>query len=142
VLDGGSGSDTYLYESGFGQDLIYNNDNSAGRVDVIEFGASIAKETVVAERSSDNLILRVAGSDDSITVSNYFYRIDNGGSSYIDEIRFADGMVWDVAAIKQLTTKMTEGDDEIHGYATNDVIDAMCGAMQAKVHKFALAITL
>ena len=127
VLEGGSGSDTYHYESGFGEDLIYNYDNSVGRRDIIEFGATIDKSLVTANRSGNNLILGIAGSNDSITVSDYFYRIDDGGNSYLNEIRFADGTHWDVAAIKQLTTKVTASKDEVHGYASDDMIDALAG---------------
>ena len=127
VMEGGSGSDIYRFESGFGQDVIYNSDSSAGRMDVIEFGNGITAAMVTAERSWDNLVLRIAGGTDSITVSNYFLRIDDGGKSYVDEIRFADGTTWNVAAVKQRTTRITEGNDEIHGYAENDIIDGLGG---------------
>ena len=127
ILEGGSGSDTYRFEAGFGQDVIYNSDSSSGRFDVIEFGSGISPAAVTAERSWNNLILRVEGSTDAITVSNYFLNIDEGGSSYIDAIRFADGTSWDVAAVKQRVIRITEGNDEIHGYAENDVFDGLGG---------------
>ena len=76
----------------------HNSDGSAGRFDVIQFGAGIAPAMVTAERTWDNLILRIAGGTDSITVSNYFLRIDEGGTSFVNAIRFADGTAWDVAA--------------------------------------------
>ena len=126
VIHGGSGNDTYLYESGFGQDIIHNNADTTG-TDAIVFGTGITKEQVIAERRANNLVLRVDGTEDSITVSNYFLNIDNSVSSVVDEIRFADGTNWDVAAIKQLTVHQTAGDDVIHGYAEDNVFDGLAG---------------
>jgi Ca2+-binding RTX toxin-like protein len=126
ILTGGTGSDTYLYESGFGQDILYNNADATG-TDAIVFGASITKEQVIAERRANNLVLRVDGTEDSITVSNYFLNIDAAASYAVDEIRFADGTNWDVAAIKQLTVNETAGDDVIHGYIENNVFDGLAG---------------
>ena len=126
ILTGGTGIDTYMYESGFGQDIINNNADGTG-TDAIVFGATINKENVVAERRANNLVLRVDGTEDSITVSNYFFNIDAAASYIVDEIRFADGTNWDVAAIKQLTVRQTAGDDVIHGYAEDNVFDGLAG---------------
>lgn len=119
TLSGGSGSDTYVFNTGDGQDTINNNDADGGRVDVLKFGAGILPNGVLARRAGDSLVLSVVGTDDKVTVNNYFVG-DGAGSYRLDEIRFADNTVWDVATVKGLVLVPTEGDDVLRGFATND----------------------
>ena len=102
TLSGGSGDDVYLFATGFGTDTIDNSSNDANQSDAIEFGAGILPADVLVSRgvsgNSDDLILKISGTNDQITVKTYF--MDNGtSSSAVDEIRFADGTVWTVATI-------------------------------------------
>ncbi|MGC9742314.1 hypothetical protein JTH53_07320 [Pseudomonas capeferrum] len=92
----------YRFSRGWGQDTVNNNDSSTGKVDAIEFAADIASSDILVTRSSNNLILSLAGSTDKVTVSNYF--TSDGASYYkLEEIRFADGTVWSYAHIKAMT---------------------------------------
>lgn len=121
VLSGGAGSDTYVFNAGDGQDTIDNNDAGAGRVDVLQFGAGVLPANVLARRVNDNLVLTIAGSDDKLTVSNYFVN-DGDGAYRLDEIRFDDETVWDVATVRALVLVPTEGNDTLRGFATDDTI--------------------
>ena len=50
-------------------------------------------------RSENDLVLSLNGTEDSLRVSNYFYW--EGISPYaVDQIRFANGTSWDIAAVK------------------------------------------
>nr|WP_306104503.1 calcium-binding protein [Pseudomonas sp. TDA1] len=119
ILEGGAGNDTlsgdahsdvYRFSRGWGQDTVNNNDSSTGKVDAIEFAADIASSDILVTRSSNNLILSLAGSTDKVTVSNYF--TSDGASYYkLEEIRFADGTVWSYAHIKAMTLFGTDHDD-------------------------------
>ncbi|WP_339471012.1 calcium-binding protein, partial [Pseudomonas capeferrum] len=136
TLSGDADSDVYRFSRGWGQDTVNNNDSSTGKVDAIEFAADIASSDILVTRSSNNLILSLAGSTDKVTVSNYF--TSDGASYYkLEEIRFADGTVWSYAHIKAMTLFGTDHDDvltdldnlgELHGGAGNDTLDGGSGS--------------
>jgi VCBS repeat-containing protein len=140
TLVGNNGNDTYVFNRGDGQDLIYNNDESydAGSgqyvygagMDVVRLGAGITTDDVILRRSGDDLILYLDGTTgtDQLRIYSHF----SGGSASsdfyaIDEIRFADGTVWDVAEIENRTQRATEGDDELYGNANANTIDGLGG---------------
>jgi Ca2+-binding RTX toxin-like protein len=127
ALSGEAGNDTYRFERGWGQDTVSNYDASAGRNDVIEFGANIVASDIAVTRSGDSLVLSLTGSTDRITVSNYFSA--DGASAYrLDEVRFADGTIWNIDAVKALVQQGTDGNDTLHGYAAADNIAGGAGA--------------
>ncbi|MGA3846913.1 calcium-binding protein [Ralstonia nicotianae] len=125
-LVGNEGSDTYVFNSGWGQDTIYNYDTTAGRSDVITFGTGIAATDVIATRSGDDLILSLRNGSDKVTVQSYFYS-DATGPYRIDQVRFADGTSWDVAAVKALVQVPTSGADNLYGYASDDTLNGLDG---------------
>lgn len=121
TLDGGEGSDIYVFNLGDGQDTIQNYDSSASRVDAIEFGVGIEPENVLARRDGQSLVLTINGTDDKITVSNYF--LQDAASHYrLEEVRFADGTAWNIELVKALVQVPTEGADKIYGYEINDAL--------------------
>ena len=127
LLSGGEGSDTYLFARGSGSDTINNYDISSNRVDVLELGAGISVADVTITRGyGDSLVIKVDGTSDQITVTNYFDD-DATGAYRLDEIRFADGTIWDITAVKALVQVPTSGDDTIFGYAINDDLSGAAG---------------
>ncbi len=125
-LNGNEGSDTYVFNSGWGQDTIYNYDASSGRSDVIEFGTGIATNDIAATRNGDDLVLTLRNSSDKITVQ-YYFSSDATSPYRIDQVRFADGTSWDVAAVKALVQVPTSGADNLYGYASDDVLNGLDG---------------
>ena len=99
TIAGGLGNDRYLFESGFGKDIVNNHDETAEQFDQIKFGYGITSDDVRVSRSGDHLVLTVMGTDDELSVSNYF--ADNGNSPFfVEEIDFTeDDASWDLAAI-------------------------------------------
>ena len=127
-LSGGSGADVYLFAKGSGQDTISNYDSDAvgTNPDTILLGAGIATTGVSLSRQSDDLIISLNGSDDSLRVQSYFN--SDGASSYVVEnLKFADGTLWDVATIKAKVLTATLGNDTLYGYASNDTINGSDG---------------
>ena len=124
-LVGGAGTDLYRFEAGSGADVIdnYGNSYTDGATDVIEFGTGIAASQVSAERQGDDLILRIAGTTDSVRVRSYFAS-DAGTNQAISEIRFADGTVWNIAQVKTFVLAPSDADQELRGYASDDVLSA------------------
>ncbi len=123
-LVGGLGADTYLFGIGSGQDVISNYDGDAigTNADTIVLGAGIATTGVALTRQSDDLLIRINGTDDSLRVSGYFS--DEGASVHVVEnLRFADGTVWDVSTIKAKVLVPTAGNDTLYGYASSDKLN-------------------
>ena len=94
-LLGGAGSDVYVYHRGDGEDILVNADgNGASDFDAIHFGPDIKPVEVTASLKGDDLLLTVGGDkDQSILVRDFI------GSGMVDEVRFADGTVWDRQAL-------------------------------------------
>ncbi|MGC3997735.1 MAG: calcium-binding protein [Anaeromyxobacter sp.] len=112
TLYGGTGSDVFVLRRGSGSDTVRASDSSAGAVDRIRF-EDVASTEVTVERRGNHLYLWY-GSGDSVCVESHF----QSASFELDRIEFADGVVWDRAAINghvAITIGGT-GADTITGY--------------------------
>jgi Ca2+-binding RTX toxin-like protein len=124
---GGTGNDTYRFGRGDGQDTIWDVDGTAGNIDTIVSKEGIAPSDVRISRlasGSVHLLLSITGSTDTLTVGNFF--VGEGGSS-IEQITFADGTIWDLAAIKARALVGGAGADDIIAYAGDDQISGADG---------------
>jgi Ca2+-binding RTX toxin-like protein len=124
-LDGGPGADTYLFGRGSGQDTLQEVDTTAGVVDTIQMAAGIQPRDVLLARNGDHLVLTINGTADQLTVYYWFWqdRPDN----QVEQVRFDDGTMWDVAAIKQKVLTGTSGPDTLVGYTTADTLSGLAG---------------
>ncbi len=98
ILMGGSGNDTYIFSRGYGQDIIIDSDITTGNVDTIFLDGDIQPSDVSLQRSGDDLVLSINGTDDALTVSGWF----SGDENKIEQVQFADGTTWDAAAIENM----------------------------------------
>jgi Ca2+-binding RTX toxin-like protein len=126
TLNGGVSSDTYLFDLGWGQDTLNNFDTSIGKLDVIQFGAGITALDINVSRINENLILSMVGTTDQLTVQDYFSS-DAAGAYKLEEIKFADGIVWNVDTVKAKALVGGSGNDTLYGYATADTLDGLLG---------------
>ena len=123
LLNGGEGSDTYLFQLGDGRTEI-NNLSSDNGYDVLRFMDGIAPEDVELSRHSyhsNNLTITFKTSTDDIYIKDFFT------GSAIDAIAFSDGTVWNEEAIKEIVLTPTSGDDYFLGYDTDDNIEGLEG---------------
>ena len=90
-LGGGQGADIYLFDRGDGKDKIDEFGFVSGEVDTIRFGAAIKASDIAFSRSGQDLVLSIAGTDESVTVSRWF----NDTYYRIETVEFSDGTVWD-----------------------------------------------
>ena len=97
-----------------------------GKLDAVQFASDILPTDITVKRNGDSLVLGIAGSTDTLTVSNYF-NSDAAGPYKVEEVRFADGTIWTVDQIKVMALIATEGADTITGYATDDTITGLGG---------------
>ena len=117
----GAGNDTYLFGHGDGQDIVYDNDSTAGNLDRIRFKAGVLPADVQVAREGDRLVLKITGSTDQISVQNFFS--DDGSTPWaIEKVEFEDGTFWDLAGIKSRLLTGTSGADNILGFGSADVI--------------------
>jgi Ca2+-binding RTX toxin-like protein len=124
-MEGGPAPDIYVFGRGSGRDTIQDTDAAPGAIDAIQVASDLAPGDISARRDGDHLVLTINGSTDQLTVWYWFWqdRPDN----QVEEIRFADGTVWDVATIKQKVVTGTVGADTLIGYPTADILDGLAG---------------
>jgi Ca2+-binding RTX toxin-like protein len=96
-LIGGEGNDTYVHAARGGNDIV----DESGGFDAILFGAGIAAADVSVRRRRDDLVFGLAGGNGSATVKGWYL----SGDKRVEEVRFADGTVWDSAAIRARVTR-------------------------------------
>lgn len=85
TLLGGRGNDLYLFAPGDGQDVI---DNIGGGFDELRFsGIDFSEVAGSLLKSGNDLVLRVSGTNDRVTVKNWFL----GGDGVVDRISFESG---------------------------------------------------
>lgn len=121
ILTGGAGDDVYRFGRGSGQDLVVDNDETAGNLDSIQI-VDVATEDLLVSRSNDDLILSIHGATDQLSVQAFF--LDS--SHQVEQIVFGDGTVWDVAAITDRlpqTLTGTSGEDTLYGGSGTDTLD-------------------
>ena len=113
----------YRFGRGFGQDVISEWSSYRHTHDVIEFDATIAPDEVIVEESAGNLILRIAGTDDRITIERTMH--DN--NYRIESVRFADGTIWSHADLVTRALAASDADQVLNGSYDSELIDGGAG---------------
>ncbi|WP_065343436.1 calcium-binding protein [Acinetobacter gyllenbergii] len=125
TLDGGAGNDTYIFSLGDGKDTIQSYEYNANKLDRIVFNEGIDPDDVSLKRQGNDLIVQYS-EQDQVTVKYYFDT--NGETAYrIDQIVFANEIIWDIATIKNILLGATNGDDVIQGYGSSDQLTGLAG---------------
>ena len=131
VLYGGAGNDLILFGKGDGRDLIGPEwwDGYAGKLNVLEFKSGVLAEEIVGRRLGHELELAIAGTADSITVSNFFWD-DSPYNQHtsLQEVRFADGSRLSVETLlKEKGLTGTAASDALSGSNLSDTISGLAG---------------
>ncbi len=147
-LEGQGGSDTYVYRIGDGFDRIYDPTTDAWNASLgsntLELGAGITTSNITMERDpsdNNNVRIGIAGQVGSILIDGQYDLATYNGNTYwgITNITFADGTVWNRAAIDSFLVQSglsqrndivtgTRADESIDGGAGNDRIGGNDGA--------------
>ncbi|MCF4129697.1 calcium-binding protein [Methylobacterium sp. SyP6R] len=93
LLAGGRGNTTYVFSRGSGRDTIVEGADWAGSTDLLRLGPGLTPTDVVVVRSGDDLVPRLVGSDDSLTLRG------QASAAPIDRVRFGDGTQWSAAML-------------------------------------------
>ncbi len=131
----GLGDNTFVFGRGYGQDTVQTGTQWYANtgLDQVEFLADITPSDFRVENHGSDLVLKVNGTIDQLTVASYFI----SPSTTVDQFVFADGTVWSLADIESRmifvgsdgndTFLGTLGDDTIRGLGGNDQIRASAG---------------
>jgi Ca2+-binding RTX toxin-like protein len=114
-LNGGLGNDTYQFNLGDGQDFIQDIDYTVGNSDTLLL--NVNSTSVTTQRDGNTLVLSINGTTDKVSL--YAYLFD--AAYQIENIRFADGVVWTANDII-LNTLGTDNSETIYGYINNDTL--------------------
>ena len=122
-LEGGAGSDTYRVTLGDGQDVI--NEGYTAGTDTVELEAGItpADVTVRWTLQGDMAVTLPDGSQLTVRGQADTWSTERG----IEQLRFADGTVWDRTELAARALAATSGDDAIVGGYQDDTLDGGAG---------------
>jgi Ca2+-binding RTX toxin-like protein len=127
TLSGEGGDDVYRYALGDGDDIINDNIHGWGGYhgfDTVEFAAGItAAQVRVASNGSGDFILTFDGHPGSLRLVGMV----NQNSAAIEQLRFADGTIWNYAQIAARAIGATEGNDTIIGSNIGEAIETLAG---------------
>ena len=105
VLNGGGGYDTYKFGSSFGQTVInnYASDHDGSSYGEIDFASGgVAADQLWLQQSGNNLKIDLLGTNDSITVDNWFA---SDKRNQVESIHSGDGLTID-SQLQQLVSAM------------------------------------
>jgi Ca2+-binding RTX toxin-like protein len=109
-LGGAAGNDTYVWAKGDGNDVISEYDTATGNLDSLKF-TDINAADVQLSRDQYNLYATVISSGEKITIQNQF----SGAAYKLEQIEFADGTLWNQAALDAAVYRGTANADYING---------------------------
>ncbi len=122
-LRGDFGNDTYRFYRGMGQDSVTDFDWTVGNVDTIKVAADIAPTDVIVSRDQTYLTLAIKGTTDKLSITFF-----NSSNYIVERVEFADGTVWGIDALKQMTKGVaSSGADTLFGDIGADVLDGLEG---------------
>ncbi|MGH8624469.1 MAG: calcium-binding protein, partial [Gammaproteobacteria bacterium] len=118
-----NGNDTYLFGRGSGQDVIFDNDLTAGNRDTVQMAPDVLPSDVRLTRDYQNLYLSIDGTTDSLTLQSWF--VDDAHK--VEQVRFADGTLWNISTLVEKSRISSEIDDMLIGDGNEDVINGLGG---------------
>ncbi|MEQ1614264.1 MAG: tandem-95 repeat protein, partial [Hyphomicrobiaceae bacterium] len=128
LLVGGNGDDTYVYRRGDGDDRIDAFGTGHDTVRLANYNVADVSYAIRGGADSNDLVVQVTGTGDRLVLVDALGGL-NGTSSTGLTVAFADGAVWDRAAMRAraLNDIDTTGHDAVHGFDGADLLDAKAG---------------
>ncbi|BFU95945.1 MAG: hypothetical protein NTNFB02_26670 [Nitrospira sp.] len=132
LLNGGRGADTYVLGRESGEDHLVD---VGGMQDTIQYAADVAPGDVQVTKHGNDVVLTIDGTGNGVILSQFF----TAAVLQVDTVRFADGTVWDAAALAGFAQRPivgttaadiltgTAGDDLFQGLAGNDQLSGLAG---------------
>ncbi|MEW6248926.1 MAG: calcium-binding protein [Nitrospirota bacterium] len=102
TLVGGAGSDHYLFDPGFGQDLLNDADATQGNTDTVLFGTGSNPLDLILRQNGNDLEIARYNSTDQLTIQNWY----TGSSYQIETIQAGNGQQLLNTQVEQLLQAM------------------------------------
>ena len=146
-LEGGNAGDTYLFDRGYGHDVVDDRQSSIFNTtpDQIVFGAGIATADVLVGRSGafgEHLLLTIRDTGETLTVTDHF----SNQYHRVEQFVFADGTVWTDSDVFGFVTNLVGGDgnDTLQGYEEQETLtgglgnDLLRGGLGSDIYVYSL----
>jgi Ca2+-binding RTX toxin-like protein len=129
TVSGGFGADLITFNRGDGQDLLAMNGPMRLDNDVLQFGAGILPTDIDLSVSGSSLVLSLRGTTDRVTIAGFYSSVVGtaggaigGAMTAVQQIRFANGIVWSLDTLKSVVFAGTAGNDAIRGTSLADTL--------------------
>ncbi|WP_374307439.1 calcium-binding protein [Dongia sp.] len=131
-LEGGKGSDAYVFDIGSGQDKIVElaQDGSADAgtsvLDEVRFGPGVTSSNIAISRGGLgdlDLYIGVSGRADQLRIMHQF----GDSPQRVERFVFSDGTIWTDTDIDTMLAAATTADDRLLGGGGSDLLDGGAG---------------
>ncbi len=116
TLAGGAGNDEYVWGRGGGNDTVNEESGS----NTVRLSNLLAADIVVRNDGGD-LFIRVTDTNEWLRISGGFFT--EASQSPIAKVVFADGVEWDMAALRLQALQGSAEGDSIWGFGTDDTLE-------------------
>ena len=99
TISGGEGNDTYVFNRGDGEDTIIETGSTYNYIDKLSFGTGITIDDVRFNKSGNDLIVSIAGTNDKVIIKDSNINPDNR----IEQFIFQDGTIVDGSKFYELS---------------------------------------
>ncbi|MBV9701212.1 MAG: cadherin-like domain-containing protein, partial [Methylobacteriaceae bacterium] len=121
---GNGGNDTFIFNAGYGQLRISEQDFNPAADNILRLGTGIVPASVVVSADGDgNLFLTLGGNGDRIQLDGMFASAVRG----VQSVQFADGTLWTRQQMIAMEMTGSSGNDVLYGTTGADVIDGKGG---------------
>ncbi|KNZ31410.1 MAG: hypothetical protein AD742_17785 [Methylibium sp. NZG] len=136
ILNGGDGDNVFQFGRGDGQDRVNGGTAATALGSTLQFkpGVLASEVTVTNDAATGDAVIKIAGTFDQVRISGFFTAVASAGAMAVNRVTFADGTVWDVAAIVAQSLIPpgqefigTASADNLAGLAGNDTIQGLGG---------------
>ena len=129
-LEGGDGDDTYVFGSGYGHDVVFDQETSSlgGNADVLNLAAGVAPGDVTLSQAGTDLrdlVLTLTATGETITIENHFFVNALGlRPNEVEQIHFDGVPTWTRQDIQDQLARpgATAGNETIVGTAATDIL--------------------
>ena len=125
TLNGGGGNDIYRFSTGYGQDTITDNDNTAGNTDTVSAG--INPLDLIFSQSGPNLLMSVHGATDSLNIGSWY----SGAANQTEVFKASDNSTLANTQVDQLIQAMAQFSANNGGVTWDQAIDQNPTEVQA-----------
>jgi len=102
TLIGGPGNDKYVLGSGYGAELVQENDATTGNTDVMQFVAGVANDQIWLRKVGNDLEVSVIGTLNKSVVQDWYL----GSQYHIEQFKTSDGKTLLDSKVQDLVNAM------------------------------------